>query len=122
MKNFIKILILLSAINVAYADLPFQPKFTWTPPVEYTNGSTLNPATDLKSFKLYCPGMSAIDIQNVGMPPYEYIAPVGQFAAGDYSCAMTAVDNNLLESAQSTSVNFTVPVANPTPVTGLTVQ
>ena len=108
---------LLLAFTV-FADLPYQPRFTWVAPTEFTDTSPLDPLTDLSEYKLYCTGPTSVDM-SLPNTDVQFEAPVGMFTAGDYQCEMTAVataSNGGGESAPSAPVNFTISQKNPRPV------
>lgn len=128
-KLLIAFILPLLFMGVGQADLPFQPKFSWTPPTEWTDNQPLDPAVDIQEYRLYCTGPTTIDSQSVTVTsaPYEWEAPAGMFSAGDYSCYMTTVSTaaslgNGTESAPSAEVLFSVSQANPSPIIIFTVQ
>ena len=111
MKYLLLTITLLLSFNAA-ADLPFQPTFTWVAPTEFTDGSALDPLTDLSGYNLKCGG-TQIDLPN---DVIKWTAPAGEFVAGDYICVMSAVDKVGLESVDSSPVNFTLSQKLPNPV------
>lgn len=113
MKILLTVLILIS--TSVLADLPFQPRITWTPPTQYTDNSPLDPLVDLVEYKLDCTGPVNINLSLSNLL-IEYEAPLGQFVAGSYSCTMAAVATNGGVSANSLPVNFTVDLKVPRPV------
>ncbi len=115
-KYLLLTIALLFSFN-ATADLPFQPTFNWTAPTAYTDGSGLDPATDLSGYNLKCTG-EAVSITNTVLPndAITWTAPLGVFTAGDYTCVMSALDTGGLESVDSSPVNFIVSQKLPNPV------
>ncbi len=110
-----KILLVAVFVTSAQADLPFQPKFSWTPPSQFNDTSALDPATDLEGYRLKCTGAKPIDSvlpNNV----ITWTAPVGMFRAGDYNCVMSSVAIGGAESSDSNPVNFTINAKKPDPV------
>lgn len=71
---------------------------TWTPPTQFTDGSALDPATDLSAFKFYC-GTTLI---GQAMPD----ATATDLTIGGAPCALTAtaVGVNGAESDMSNAV------------------
>jgi len=114
-----KLLFLLLFISTnVLADLPYQPRFTWTGPTEFTDGTPLVPSTDLEAFRVLCSGASAVDFI-LPSDLTSYTAPVGQFTAGDYTCTMRSVANAAnggAESSDSNPVNFTLDQKSPNPI------
>lgn len=110
-----KLLVLMFFSTFVWADLPFQPHFTWTGPTEFTDGSPLDPAIDLSEYRLNCTGADSVNII-VSNTLIDFEPPLGVFVAGDYVCTMAAVDNAGGISADSAPVNFTVSQKVPRPI------
>ena len=110
-----KLLILILFSANAFAHLPFQPHFFWTPPTEFTDGSALDPAIDLKEFRIKCTGADNVTViaSNTAI---DFEPPLGTFIAGNYGCVFVAVDNAGGISADSASVNFTVDQKAPSAI------
>ncbi len=112
-----KLLILLLVSTAIQADLPFQPRFTWTAPTEFTDNQPLDAATDLQEYQLTC--NHGIQINGISPTATTYLANAGQFAAGDYTCSMVSVlsaVNGGWPSAISNPVTFTVNQSVPKPI------
>ncbi len=104
MKKLIFIIAAIVTI-VAHADLLSKPKFAWTPPNEWVDGTPLDPATDLSGYKIYC-NQDSIVIDVNGGNTTEYQASAGQFPQGDNECEMTAVSTLGIESERSEKKSF----------------
>ena len=119
MRALFAIVCVLVAAQAA-ADLPYQPRISWSPPTEFTDNTPLDPLTDLAEYRLYCTPQMPTDPQVIAAaPPYEWEAPAGFFLPGDYTCYMTAVATPAkggLESAPSQTKSFTVEVGKPRPI------
>lgn len=117
MKKVILIFLMGMLPLAAFADLPFQPTFTWTLPTAYTDGSVLDPAFELDAVNLYCTGAAAV--QQTFPVSTSFTSPVGMFSAGIYACHLTVVANLAnggAESSPSNTVNFTVSQKAPSPM------
>ena len=82
-------------------------------PTEFTDGSPLDPVNDLSKVTLKCSGAAEV-VQDI--PPaveIDWVAAVGQFPHGQYTCVMTATDISGMESADSNSVSFEVDQKRP---------
>ena len=106
MKHIIAVL-LITVASIANADLVSKPKFVWTPPAAFEDGSPLNPATDLSMYHIYC-NAGAIDIQITDPTATSYQAKAGEFPQGDNECQMTAVSTTGQESVYSAKKLFTL--------------
>ncbi len=116
-----KILLVAVFATSAQADLPFQPRFSWTPPSQFNDTSKLDPATDLEGYRLKCTGAKPIDSvlpNNV----ITWTAPVGMFGAGDYNCVMSSIAIGGAESSDSNPVNFTINAKKPNPVVNFGIE
>ena len=124
MKRTAALLLIGGMIQAVHADLPYQPRFTWTPPSAFTDGSTLTPATDLESYLLTCTGERNLDI-TIPSSLTEYEANAGVFPEGNYTCRMqskaTAAMGGL-ESDYSDSVSFSTAEKAPTIIINFAVQ
>lgn len=124
MKKILITILLLMAVPVMGAIEDGKPRFNWEPPTEFTDGSPLDAPADLESFRIICAGASVVDF-TVSSGSITYLSTVGQFVPGDYTCIMRSVanaNNGGLESADSISVNFTVPQPVPNPPAGFSVN
>ena len=108
---------LLLVSSIAFADLPESPRFTWTNPTQYTDGTPLNPATELAEIKVHCTGAMTFEGVVSTMPVVEeFLTPTGVFADGNYVCHYTSVDILGRESEPSNPTReFTVGAAPPPP-------
>lgn len=80
----------------------------WVPPTTRIDGKELDPATELKEYRLYCSGQRVAIIQATGenertFKKSELFSEVGY---GRHECAMTAVDTENRESAYSNTVEI----------------
>lgn len=104
--------------TVAYAH---DFKFSWVEPTARTDGTPLNPDTELKSYKMRCEGPenaerivdrdATVPLDDQGR---QYLWTDAVQASGMYDCKMSAVDTGDLESAWSNSASvpkFTAPEA-----------
>lgn len=91
-----------------------QPRITFTPPSEFTDGSPLDPLTDLTGYLFECtnPGFEPINIPN---DVSDYVADT--FAPGSYTCTMKSLGVNGIDSLPSAPVSFDVPPQPGTPTT-----
>ena len=119
-----KLILLLLFPVMVLADLPYNPRFSWTPPSQWSNEEPLDPA-EIAEYRLYCtPGIDTQIITNI-TAPFEWTAPQDLFLPGSYACHMTAVAVSARgggESAPSDSVNFDIIPNVPGPVIIFTVQ
>lgn len=126
--------ITLGASMGAQAALPYAPEFSWTAPTLNVDGSTV-PATGtlaLKEYRFYCaqppavPSKTTTPTKVVLVPIQAWTAPAGTFATGNWSCGLTAVNNNTVaagnESVLTNPINFTIAAPVPLPPSVLTVQ
>lgn len=87
--------------------------FSWTNPTQYTDGTALDPATDLKEIRIYCSKDGAqVPVIVVPSPATNYTATL---STGTYQCYATAVSVEDQESFASNSVTFTVDPLIPNP-------
>ncbi len=87
--------------------------FSWTNPTQYTDGTALDPATDLKEIRIYCSKDGAqVPVIVVSSPATNYTATL---STGTYQCYATAVSVEDQESFASNSVTFTVDPLIPNP-------
>jgi len=86
----------------------YAPFFEWTGPTQFVSGRSLNPATDLKEYRLYCPVGPSVATQTLPNTDNSFQAPFGMFPIGDYECHMTSVDLEDNESDPSNTKVFTV--------------
>lgn len=102
---------LVHIITSAYPSpvIPGQPKFSWHPPTEFTDNSSLDPDTDIAKYQVFCdPQIVATDIVINTGEPNEWLAPVGVFGNGVYSCSITAVGIDGVSSSNSNAVTFLI--------------
>lgn len=119
MRKYIAIILALPLS--AFAALPHEPLFTWTPPSEFTDGSPLDPATDLQYYEIRCTGPQPVTLQV--SPDADQLQTIrGTFAVGSYECAMVSVAKDGRESAPSAPVFFDVPAPVPTTVIDFSVE
>ncbi len=83
---------------------------SWTAPTTRSDGSSLNPATDLSKYRLYYGTVSrnysqAVDIPNPGTT---IITRSVNLSSGKYYFAVTVVDTAGQESGYSTEVSKTI--------------
>ena len=121
-----RLLILLLFPLSVLADLSEgTPLFSWTPPNEFTDGSPLNPATDLERYDLECSGLPTISIPATDT---SYQSSIAEFPEDTYGCTLAAVATTANGGLASVSVPFpvftvTAPAnAAPNPVTAADVQ
>jgi hypothetical protein len=97
--------------------------FSWDDPVKRTDGSTLNPNTEIKFYQLRCQGPENVarfvDRQvttalNSGQRQYRWVNAV--VTDGWYTCQMTAVDTGDRESPWSNEATV-LKVDQPAPPT-----
>ena len=116
------------------AALPYAPEFSWTAPTQNVDGSAV-PSTGplaLKEYRFYCsqppalPSKTSTPIKVVAAPTQIWNAVPGTFATGNWSCSVTAVNNQTAaagnESALTNPVNFTIAAPVPSPPSALIVQ
>ena len=87
--------------------------FNWTPPTAYEDGSSLDPATDIIEYRIYCSGDATVTMIAPGGVNDSYSASYSELPPGDYTCTATAVASNQLESDHTNAVNFTVTRGKP---------
>ena len=117
-------LLVLMLPGLAFAQFSFT--FSWVDPTERTDGTALDPATDLKSYRLQCSGPEnaerVIDraaTSAVGTERRDEWADAVQ-VSGMYDCRMTAIDTGDRESDWSNTASvpkFAAPSA-PTDLRG----
>jgi len=115
------LILLLASLPALGAIEDGKPRFNWEPPTEFTDGSPLDAANDLESYRIICAGAAVVDFT---VPPdtVTYLSQQGQFVPGDYTCVMRSVATGGVESADSESVNFTVPQPAPLAPAGFSVN
>lgn len=96
--------IILFLASVLFWQVVRAEEFLWDAPESYTNGQPLNPATDLRRYKLYMDGTALAFVEkpdSATAPPttYKYVVPLGQ-----HRFFVTAVDNMLRESEPSNTL------------------
>jgi len=111
MKKLLFISLLFISTNIL-ADLPNEPELFWTPPTEFTDGSQLDPATDLENYRAICTGPVPQDFL-ISSTVVSYQFGFRELTAGDYGCRMRSVGIGGIESADSALVEFTVPARVP---------
>ena len=110
---------LLLLPGIALAQHTFT--FSWTDPTQRTDGSTFNPGTDLKSYRLNCTGPQTIETvvtrantTSVTGNQRRYVWSNAATASGTYSCRMRAIDTGDRESGWSNTASvakFAAPSA-----------
>lgn len=114
-------LIALLAPMGAWAALPYSPEWSWTAPTKNVDGSNV-PATGslaLKEYRFYCakapasPSKTDGSIAIIPHPTLTWTTPVGTLTPGDWSCAVSAVNNAGEESALTNPLPFTIAVPAP---------
>jgi len=83
--------------------------FTWTPPTQNTDGSTL-PDAEIASYNIYCNSVLLGNAPNTGGTD-TWVSPT--LPQGNYTCHATTVATNGEESDASNVVNFTVAPSKP---------
>lgn len=96
-------------------------KFSWLDPTARTDGTALNPETEIKSYRMRCEGPENAEriVDRAITTPLsgqrrEYLWTDAVQTSGMYDCKMSAVDTRDLESAWSNSASvpkFTPPDA-----------
>jgi hypothetical protein len=78
---------------------------SWEPPTTRVDGQTLDPATELAEYRLYCEGLDTVAIP-AATSNGEYEVPKTNIfpGYGAYDCGLTAVDTEGLESTMSNMV------------------
>ena len=116
--------LLLLIPGLAFAQFSFT--FSWVDPVERTDGTALDPATDLSGYRLQCSGPEnaermvdrAATTADGNQRVYEWTDAVQ--AGGMYDCRMSAIDTGDRESDWSNTASvpkFAAPSA-PTDLRG----
>jgi len=97
--------------------------FTWDDPVQRTDGTPLDPDTELKSYQLECSGPENVTrfVDRSATIPVntnrrQYVWTNAVITDGIYSCRAAAVDTNDLESLWSETVSV-LKVQTPVPPT-----
>ena len=106
-------LAILVALGLVVA-LPIEAgpiSFTWTNPVQNTDGTPFDPATELAEIRLYCNG----DLTPTFVSPGSANALDAITAPGTYVCYATAVNIEGTESAPSNTATKVVLSAPPNP-------
>lgn len=97
-----------------FADLSTgNPELTFTSPVEFTDGSILDPLKDIKEYRLYCGRITGYTIIAVS-PLIDGVQTTqldgSLFDVGSHDCQLTSVTLDNIESAASDSAIFDMPV------------
>ena len=106
MKRTLLLILLLPSLALAHTFT-----FTWTDPTSRTDGSVLDPATELKSYRMQCSGPENAErivdraaTSAVGTERrYEWADAVQ--VSGMYDCRMTAIDTGDRESDWSNTAS-----------------
>jgi len=96
------------------ANDPDVTVLSWEPPTTRQNGQTLDPATELAEYRLYCGEKTtalSIDAENTRKLPKSQILT----GFGEHQCSITAVDTDGRESLRSEPVSITWEQAPPSP-------
>lgn len=117
---------LILAVLILFAGPAFAETLTWDPPTTREDGQSLDPATEVENYTLYCVDTSgensevSVDIPGLAEET-EYEISKSEFLPtyGEYACAMTATDTDGLESSNSNPVTLTWDPAPPNSPTNL---
>ena len=119
MKLILLLLLLVPGVALAQATHGFT--FTWDDPVTRIDGQTLDPDTEIQSYRLNCEGSESVErvvdraaTTDVGGVTREYQWIDAVQRGGWYDCRMTAVDTDDLESDWS-NVASVRKLAQPNP-------
>ena len=115
MKRFLFVIVALVFYGVAAAET-----LSWEPPTTRVDGTPFDASKDLSSYQLYCDDLAAVPVPS-DTSDGQYKIPLAEIfdGYGTFSCALTAVDLDGLESARSNSVDVVYPVALPSKPTTL---
>ena len=115
MKRFLFVIVALVFSGVAAAET-----LSWEPPTTRVDGTPFDASKDLSSYQLYCDDLAAVPVPS-DTSDGQYKIPLAEIfdGYGTFSCALTAVDLDGLESARSNSVDVVYPVALPSKPTTL---
>jgi len=117
MKTILLLLLLFPVVVLAQHTFTF----TWTDPVQRTDGTALDPDAELHSYRLHCAGpetverlvdREATEELDTGERRYEWTGAVQ--ISGMYECSMTVFDTAERESPSSETVSvpkFAAPSA-----------
>ncbi len=112
-KNWVVGLLVAIGLIVIPPAIGGSKDFSWTNPTQYTDGTALDPATDLKEIRIYCSkDGQQVPVIVVPSPATNYTATL---STGTYQCYATAVSVEDQESFASNSVTFTVDPLIPNP-------
>lgn len=111
----IGILVAIGLISVPIMGTAGAKDFSWTNPVENTDGSVFNPAVDQREARLYCTDTSDGSQVPVIVVPGAATAHTENFPTGEYQCYATVVSNEGAESFPSNTITFTVDPLIPNP-------
>jgi len=118
MKYLVALFLALTTFT-ASAGLPEgTPLFSFTPPTQNTDGSSLDPATELQGYNMYCNGDTSTPVFTVFPSATSYQTTEGELADGNYICELKAQNLEGVESSGSPLASFTVttpPVATVQP-------
>jgi hypothetical protein len=98
--------------------------FSWVEPTARTDGTALNPATEIKSYKMRCEGPENAEriVDRAITTPLadqrrQYLWTNAVQASGLYDCKMSAIDTGDLESPWSNTVSGIPKFDPPAPPT-----
>lgn len=103
------------------------PRFDWTPPTTWTDGTALT-ASQITGYQLVCSGAATVNkrIAPAGVPPHT-LPSTERLGPGSYACTLAVHAKQTATSVEATSsasspVNFTVPQPKPGVATGFSVD
>lgn len=106
-------LVLFASMQDANADCPYSCRLSWQFPTEYTDGTPLDPTSELSYADLWCDegaGFNSIARINVPQNSFQFSRVM---PPGNYACYVTVTDTALNESGASNTVPFVHEVAPP---------
>jgi hypothetical protein len=103
MKNVVRVIALLLVSTLVFS---LDGTVSWTPPVEYVDGTPLL-EQELDFYTLYCDDVVVATIDNV-IGQRSAVVDMSALTEGSHTCALTVTALNGQESGYSNIVNFTV--------------
>jgi hypothetical protein len=115
-RSFIAALLMFAA-GAAIAQTPptMNVGISWVPPSQYTDGSALNPATDLTGYNVLCATTSApssyplshmVSNTATSVSRAELVGALGLEFGTTYYCVLRAIATNTKTSNRSNEVSF----------------